>query len=304
MNLEKLVKNRRLTLALTGLTPEEFLSLIPAFAQCLIEVREKEYHNDTHRKRKPGGGAKGFLPTAKEKLFFILFYYKCYPTYDLASFLYDCDRSNACRRQQCLSSILEATLKRKLVLPKRQMRTPEEFFKAFPEAKEVFVDGTERPVRRLKKWALKKENYSGKTKRQARRNLIIADSKKRIIFLGKTTGARVHDITLLRAQAPPTYIPKDILMHLDRGFQGIASQFPHHRISLPQRKPRVRELPEHIKEQNREKSKRRIIIEHAIGGAKRLRIVTDIFRNRMKNSDDQAMLIACGLWNYHLAQSC
>lgn len=304
MNIEKLVKNRRTTLALTGVTPEEFTSLFSVFSQCLLDKRDKDYLRDDNRKRKPGGGAKGVLPTPAQKLFFILCYYKCYPTYDLASFLFNCDRSNACRRQQYLSPILETTLKRKLVLPKRQMRTIEEFFKAFPEAKEIFVDGTERPVRGKKEWKNQQENYSGKTKRQAKRNILIVDNAKRIGFLGKTTGARTHDFTLLKVQASPDHIPKDILIHVDRGFQGIDTQFPEHRISLPQRKPRVKELTEHIKEQNRAKSNRRILVEHAIGGVKRLGIVSNTFRSRLKNMDDQVMLIACGLWNYHLAQSC
>jgi hypothetical protein len=41
-------------------------------------------------------------------------------------------------------------------------------------------------------------------------------------------------------------------------------------------------------------------VENALAGVKRLRIVSDIFRNRVKNFDDLAMLMASGLWNYHL----
>lgn len=66
------------------------------------------------------------------------------------SFFYGCNRANAFRRQRQLSEILEATLGKKLVLPKRQMRSVEDFLKAFPEAKEVFIDGTERPIQRPK----------------------------------------------------------------------------------------------------------------------------------------------------------
>jgi len=47
----------------------------------------------------------------------------------------------------------------------------------------------------------------------------------------------------------------------------------------------------------------RVLVEHAICGVKRFRITTDVFRNRLKESEDKAMLISCGLWNYHLAIS-
>ena len=51
---------------------------------------------------------------------------------------------------QNILPILEKTLKRKVVLPKRKIRTPEEFLAAFPEAQEVLIDGMERPTVRSK----------------------------------------------------------------------------------------------------------------------------------------------------------
>ncbi|MGK7922653.1 MAG: transposase family protein, partial [Trichodesmium sp.] len=47
------------------------------------------------RQRSVGGGRKARLRTSKDKLFYILFYFKCYPTFDLASILFDIDRSQA-----------------------------------------------------------------------------------------------------------------------------------------------------------------------------------------------------------------
>ena len=55
------------------------------------------------------------------------------------------------------------------------------------------------------------------------------------------------------------------------------------------------------KEQNRTKSRVRILVENALAGVKRLRIVSYVFCNRVKNFDDLVMLICSGLWNYHLA---
>lgn len=303
MKLEKILKNDRLVHALTGLGAEEFIALLPDFTNAWEAARMKAYRTDPDRERKPGGGRSGCTKSASEKLFFILFYYKCYPTYDVLSFLYDCDRSNACRKQQRLSTILEATLKKKLVLPKRQMRSVEEFLKAFPEAKEVFIDGTERPIQRPKDATRQKADYSGKKKRHTRKNLIISTRKKRIGFLSKTVSGKEHDMTILKAEAPPRVIPVRVTTHVDLGFKGLEKQYPDHRISMPQRKPRTRDLTEGQKNRNKRKSGVRVLVEHAIGGIKRLRIVSDVFRNKKENFDDQVMLISCGLWNYHLAMS-
>lgn len=216
INIDRTLKNERLTSALIGLKPQEFLNPLPAFTE--IWQKSKQHKN---RKRKIGGGRIGFLRTIPEKLFFVLFYYKCYPTYDVMSFFYGVNRANAFRRQRQLSGVLEAALGKKLVLPKRQMRSVEDFLKAFPEAKEVFIDGTERPIQRPKDKKKQKDNYSGKKKRHTRKNLIISDKKKKIGFLSKTAEGKEHDFTLLKEQAPPEYIPKKNQETYGFGFQGI-----------------------------------------------------------------------------------
>lgn len=300
MHIERVLKNPRLMAALTGLSPEEFLALLPTFDHILDSRRKRAYYRTLHRQRKPGGGRKGFLKSPMEKLFFILFYYKCYPTYDVASFLWNCNRANAFRRQCAQSKMLQAALKRKLVLPKRQLKSVKEFFQMFPEAKEVFLDGTERPIQRPKDSERQKANYSGKKKRHTRKNLIMSDRKKRIGFLSKTAEGKQHDFSILKALSLPECIPKTVRQRVDLGFQGYQEQYPLHSISIPSRKPRTRDLSPTVKEQNARQSRVRVLVEHAIGGIKRLRITTDVFRNRLKNFDDMAMLIASGLWNYHL----
>ena len=301
--LEKALKNERLLHALTGMSAKEFIQLLPEFEGTLARFRHRAYLANPERTRKPGGGKKGFLKTSAQQLFFILLYYKCYPTYDLMSFLYACDRSAACRRQQRLSGILERTLKRKLVLPKRQIRSIEEFLTAFPEAREVFIDGTERPIQRPKDQEKQKANYSGKKKRHTRKNIIISTKKKRIGFLSKTMEGKESDITILRATAPPRFIPPYVKTHVDLGFKGLDTEFPDHRISIPAKKPRTRDLTQTQKEKNKKKSSVRVLVEHAIGGIKRFGIVSQVFRNKKEGFDDTALLISSGLWNYHLAMS-
>lgn len=304
INIDKVLNRRRLTLALTGLTPQEFIDLLPIFEQVWQDKQQQDYRkNRKQRTRKPGGGRKGFLREMQDKLFFILFYYKCYPTYDVLTFLYGFDRGNGFRRQEQMTEILEKTLGKKMVLPERRLKKVEEFFKMFPEAREVFVDGTERPVQRPKDSKQQKEKYSGKKKRHTIKNIVISNKKKKILFLSKTEGGRQHDFKMLKEHAPPKRIPTTVRQHLDLGFNGYKVQFPNHKISMPERKPRNRYLCKTKILQNKRKSGIRVLVEHAIGGVKRFRITTDVFRNKLEGADDKAMLISCGLWNYHLATS-
>jgi hypothetical protein len=181
------------------------------------------------------------------------------------------------------------------------MRTIEEFFRAFPDVKDLFIDGTERPIQRPGEKKRQEENYSGKKKRHTRKNLVITERNKRVGFLSRTVCGKTNDFTLLKEEASPDALPKDIRKHLDLGFQGIEDQFPGQVVSIPKKKPKGGELTDMEKAENKEKSSVRILVENALAGVKRVRIVTDVFRNRKKDFDDQAMLVACGLWNYHLA---
>ena len=290
--------------ALTGVTPDEFSKLLPLFVKEWNQTKEDKYLKDIkHRQRKPGGGTKGFLKTIEDKLFYILFYYKCYSTFDLLSFFFNCNRSNACRRMHQLTLIIESVLDKKMVLPKRKIESVDEFFKIFPEAKDIFIDGTERPIQRSADNDTQKQNYSGKKKKHTKKNIVVTDEYKKIGLLGATTNGKEHDLPILKKDKFLEHVPDDIPIHFDLGFQGIATDFPNINSILPKKKPKGKELTEDDKEQNTAKSRIRILVENAIGGVKRLRIVSDVLRNRKIGFVDTAMLVACGIWNFHLAQA-
>jgi hypothetical protein len=60
------------------------------------------------------------------------------------------------------------------------------------------------------------------------------------------------------------------------------------------------ELTEAEKDKNREISRERVEIEHQIGGIKRCKIVTDMFRNRKDYYGDDVFETAFGLHNFRL----
>lgn len=128
-----------------GVTKEEFDSLLPTFSSALkSSVRDRR----PERKRAVGAGQKGSFKTADEKLAFVLMYAKIYPTFDVMGCLTGTERTRSCRNAHFLLGVLEEALGRRLVLPERKIRSVREFFEKFPDAKDVFPDGTERPVQR------------------------------------------------------------------------------------------------------------------------------------------------------------
>ena len=63
------------------------------------------------------------------------------------------------------------------------------------------------------------------------------------------------------------------------------------------KKPRGGELTAAEKQANRKLAQLRVLVEHAIAGVKRSRIVKDVFRNKKPGLSDESMEIACGLHN-------
>lgn len=235
-----------------------------------------------------------------EKLFFILFYFKCYPTFDVLGLLFNLDRSNACRNVQKLTPILEKVLDKKMELPKRKISTLEELFGIFPNVKDLFIDGTERPIQRPKDSEKQKENYSGKKKAHTRKNIVITDKNRRIGYLSPPEAGKKHDYGMFKELFPHEVFPKSIALWLDLGFTGVEKDYPEATVRMPRKKPKGKELTDEEKAQNKVISGFRVLVEHAIGGAKRFRITSDKFRNKKDEFNDVAMLISCGLWNYHL----
>lgn len=285
-------------MALIGITPEEFNSLLPLFE---IHYKQTRIEQNPQRKRKYGAGRKGGLPTGAEKLFFSLMYLKTYPTFDVISFLTNLDISNCCRHIQLLLPILETTLRRRLVLPKRQVRSVEEFLHAFPEIRDVFIDGTDRRIQKPVSQKRRKKLYSGKRKTTTRKNIVVSDDKKRILMLTPTKSGRRHDKRLFDKAVGGMNIPSSVTAWVDTGFQGLARD--HLNTQIPKKKSRRRPLTETERDSNHFISSIRVVVEHAIAGIKRFRSTTDIYRNKLPNLDDHLMLLSAGLWNYHLDYS-
>lgn len=297
MNTNRIFNNPRLTKALTGLSQNEFENLLPAFQRAWYRI-----HKDIpNRERAVGGGKKGKLPTATDKLAFILLYLKCYPTYDLLGFLTGRERTRCCRSVQSLLPVLEMALGRKLALPRRKISSSDEFFQRFPEAKEVFLDGTERRVQKPKNLKRRAKLYSGKKKATTRKNIVVSNERKRILVLTPTKSGRRHDKRIADKFQIVQNIPQDVAIWTDTGFMGIQQRHPH--TVMPVKATKKKPLTAEQKENNRIISSIRVLSEHAIGGMKRMKAAADVYRNRLPNLDDTFNLLAAGLWNFHLAQT-
>ncbi|MGH7203596.1 MAG: transposase family protein [Candidatus Levyibacteriota bacterium] len=295
MQIRSALRTDRMSKALTGLKSSEFWALVPDFA---FYYKEFEAKRKRKRERELGGGRNSKIETSEEKLFYILWYMKTYPTFDVASFAVGFARSSACTWMHDLLPILELTMKRKFVLPQRKISDPEEYFRLFPEAKEVFVDAVERLKQRPKKKKTQQRTYSGKKKTHTRKSVVVTDKKRRILVVTKQKSGRRHDKRLADKESVFENIPREIHVYADTAFIGEGKV--HKNLLLPQKRSKGKPLTLDEKETNKIISSYRVIVAHAIGGIKRYRCMSEKLRNHKAFIDDTFILLSAGLWNYHL----
>ncbi len=107
-----------------------------------------------------------------------------------------------------------------------------------------------------------------------------------------------HDYDVYKKNHPVT--PKQVVNVVDLGYLGIEKDFPEQLSALPYKKKRNQEeLSQEEKEYNKIHSKKRIIVEHTISRLKKYRIMSDIFRNKLRKYD-KILDIVAGLVNYRI----
>lgn len=300
MHISLIKRSDRACFALTGQSRHAFESLVPEFAWNLNESLRTR-RPVVERKRKYGAGHPRILDTSEKQLFAVLFFLKSYMTYDVLGFILDMDGSTACRNIGIYLTSLEKTLKRKVLLPVRKISSPEEFFKQFPEAKEVFADAYERMTQKPVSLRRRKKLYSGKKKATTRKTMVVTDSKKHVMVLSPTNSGRRHDKRLADKYDIIKQLPQQIPLYVDTGFQGIQKTHPD--CYIPMKSTRRHPLTREQKEMNQLISSIRVVVEHAIAGIKRYKAARDIYRHRIPNLDDHFQLLSAGLWNYHLSMA-
>lgn len=299
-NINYLIKKKDLFPAVLGMSYYHFEKLLPKFS---IALRIKEYARipEEKRKRKIGGGRKSNLGNDTGKLFFILFYYRHYPTLRLAQVLFSLEDSHIHDWIHFLTNVLWEALDYQLTLPKVKINSIRGLYQTCPDLREFIVDGTEREIERPKDKTKRKDYYSGKSKTHAVKNqILVSPKRKRILYITSTKTARIHDKKAL--------IDDGILLHAppkskglgDLGYQGVTDDCSWLNLVTPIKRKPKQKLSEVDKLTNRTLSSLRVRVEHVIGKLKINKILYYPFRSNIQFADQIFKNICC-LYNFKLS---
>lgn len=296
LSYTKVQNKPRVLQSLSGLSVREFEQLFTSFEQAWQSYLE-QHHIQVPRARRYGGGRKPQLQDNRDKLLFILVYFRLYPTQEVQGFLFGIGQPQAHEWVHKLTPILNQALGYEQQLPDRSPWRWEQLLKEYP-ALELIIDGTERQITRPKDKDERQQYYSGKKKSFTVKNLVISQRQGKVLYLSDTFEGKKHDKAICDEE--DYRFPEGTQLWKDTGFQGYEPAGV--KTHQPKKKPRNGKLSEAEKQRNQEISRQRVEIEHHIGGIKRCNIVAHPLRTRTDHFTDTVMEIACGLHNFRLSQ--
>lgn len=292
-----LLNHKELFPYIIGITHRQFEQILCKFSPALRKAEHEKAYSKK-RLRIPGGGRKAALRTDRQKLFFILFYYKTYPTFRFAQCLFHFDKRHIQLWQRFLGKVLFESLGYELKLPTIRVKCFSQWIEVCPELKEHIVDATERQIRRPKNKDKQEHYYSGKKKRHTVKNQIYVSPKtKRILAVSSLHEGKLHDEKLLEKDPLLYRMPPKSLGMGDSGYQGAENIHPWLKFIHPQKKPQGKELTDGEKENNRKISQIRVIVEHPFSYLKHFNILSQVFRGRIERAQEPFVNLAC-IYNF------
>ena len=122
-----------------------------------------------------------------------------------------------------------------------------------------------------------------------------------MVFLSRPVAGSMHDFKLLQKVLPPEK-PwfEGLTVRVDSGFQGFADTYACAKLFLPHKKPRGKERTAMQQFRNTQQARKRVVVEHSIGGFKRFRILSDRLRMHNFQQYDTLLEVCVGLHNFQL----
>jgi len=191
-------------------------------------------------------------------------YYRLYTSQEFLGIIFNLHNCNVSRQKNYLNPLIAQIFK----IPSNKV-TLSEAELSEGSIIEFFVDATEQQIERPKKG--QKRYYSGKKKKHTLKNQIITDKKGKVRAVTKSVPGKKHDKKLF--DESNIILPEKSDLTGDLGYYGASG------ITLPNKKPKGKELTKEEKQYNKELSKRRITVEHSFGKMKIYQILPQRFRN-------------------------
>lgn len=192
-------------------------------------------------------------------------------------------------------------------MPRRSFESVSDFEAEVASAEELIFDGTENLSERPQDSDKQQDKYSGKKGTHTDLALVLSDKNCWIYYLSSYYAGRNVDLGVLKQEFEPGqgWFRKHRVL-FDLGFVGVAKLYAFKELVIGEKKPRKSKknpkpkLSKEQKQKNKQISKERIYVEHAIGRMKKYRILKNRCRTKCQEMKNTVIGICAGLSNYQL----
>jgi hypothetical protein len=207
-------------LAATGLMIAEFERLLPAYQTAYAHCYARQLTlAGKKRQRQPGGGSKGALDQAADRLLFILIYLKTNPLQTMHGLQFGLSQPQTNYWIHHLLPVVQAALQELDMTPERDGSQVATSPLALAGTPDLALDGTERRRQRPQDTDEQRAHYSGKKKPHTDKNIVLVnESTSKVIYLGPTEYGSKHDKKA--ADEAAINYPSQATLDKDTGFQG------------------------------------------------------------------------------------
>lgn len=308
--INSIIRDDKSLWKMAGHDTEGFKEILDSFRRKILDLEKVPLFRDIEDRKHDAGNRYKMYPS--HALFITLVYLKHNVAQEALAGLAGVSQPTISRYVQLSCLILRKILPVPSWITRRlkEIKTVEDFKKAAPgkNGGEILADGSHVPVQRPADDTKQKEMYSGKKKNHTRNTLFITNKNAIILYTGKARPGKTHDITAIRedlsdlgrwadSMKNEETVPEERIEILcDLGYQGLDKDLPGADVITPFKKPKGGKLTAQQKEFNKKLSRRRIVVEHAIGGAKQYKIMRGPYLGTNEEFE-RDMDVVCGLAN-------
>jgi hypothetical protein len=305
---QKICQKPQVVRSLVGMSLVEFDEFYTEFE--ILHEKQRQTAMTTgrgqkKRQRAVGAGRK-YKYDLRDRLLMTMFWLKAYTTYELLGFFYDLNKTNIEDNLKAILVILDSMTEFNFERPKenrKKLSSVEEVMDAFPQVR-LIVDGKEQRVERPKnkkdkdgnKQDRQKPYYSGKKKTHTIKNQVAISPVGLVVHASKSVPGSIHDLTLLRQTDLLSKLSEAEAAMMDKGYDGIAADYPDKKLYLPFKARRNHPLTEVQKAYNRFLAKYRIVVEHTMAQLNKFQVLAQRFRHQLAKHSS-IFRIVCGLVN-------
>jgi hypothetical protein len=286
---------------MTGLSVSLFDELEQAIEPQFVEAERKRLSRP-ERQRGLGGGREQEIAIIDQVLMTVI-WLRSYPKQHVLGYLFGVSESSVSRVLNRVLPLLEESGRDTMRLPdpgRKRRRELDALLQETPELA-VIIDSFEQRVQRPQERQSADAHYSGKKKQHTLKSQVTVDEETGMfVDVSASVPGPTADIKLLERSAVLQRLPAGVGALGDLAYLGMDTLHPAGLAATPRRKPRGQPRPPEDSAFNTAFARRRIVVEHSIGLARRFESIAQLDRHHRRHHAARVAAV-CGLVNRRLA---